>query len=138
MIIGHTLIGELVSAELDMHSGLPTITLHLRQRQVGYTHQPIVALRSYPGTVAAGRQAQFDHADLQCGRLYRVTADAVSSTAGAVYLLGVQDVQRIDLPRPGYFDARVRGAPPPDDDLHSATGLALSMPAMMKASGGAA
>ena len=131
----HTLIGELLSATLDVHHSLPTITLHLQQRVVGYTHQRIIALRSYQGTASAARQAQHDHAALRCGQLYSVTADAVSSTAGAVYLLGVQGVQPVDLPPPQYIDARTTAF----GLTHCPSiGLALSLPAMMAATRGAA
>lgn len=120
----HTVIGELIHAELDTHDPLPTITLHLRQCARGYTHQRIVALRSYGRTPDATRQAQHDHAALHCGQLYRVAADAISSTAGAVYMLGVQSVAHVPLPPPAYLDARGGMSQVPDGDA----GLAMSLP----------
>ena len=126
--LAHTVIGELLRADFDMHDQLPTITLHLQQRALGYTHQRIIALRSYPGTPSARTQALFDHAALRCGLLYRVSADAVSSTANAVYMLGVHDVQRVTLPPPVYLDARRPAAVAHTD---TAAGLALSLPASL-------
>jgi hypothetical protein len=137
----HTVVGELLSADLDIRHGLPTLTMYLRQAARGYTSQAIVAMRSYPSTLAAGRQAQHDHAALGCGRLCRVTAEAMSSANGTVYLLGVVDAHTIDLPRPPYFDARVPGAefsptPPDYDCSHIGQALAMSLPAHLQ--GGAA
>lgn len=95
MTTTHSVVGELISAELDVHHQLPTITMQLRQCSNGYSTQRIVALRSYPGTLAAARLARDHHAAMRCGTLYRVSADAISSSGTAVYLLGVRDAQPV-------------------------------------------
>ena len=133
----HTVVGELLSADLDTRHGRPTLTLYLRQAASGYTSQALVAMRSYPSTLAAARQAQHDHAALGCGRLCRVSAEAMSSANGTVYLLGVVDAHTIDLPRPPYFDARVPGAefaaePADPDCTHIGRALAMSLPAHLQ------
>lgn len=94
----HSLVGELISADLDVHHQLPTITMVLRQRSNGYSGQRIIAMRSYPGTLAAARLARDHHAGLRCGALYRVAADAIGiGQDSVVFLLGVQDAQQVAL-----------------------------------------
>ena len=53
----HTVVGELLSADLDTRHGLPTLTLYLRQAASGYTSQALVAMRRTPAAVVATTRA---------------------------------------------------------------------------------
>ena len=133
----HSVVGELISADFDVHNSLPTITLQLRQRSRGYSAQHITAMRSYPGTLAAARLARDHHASLRIGALYRVTAEGlgISQDSGVVYLLGVRDAQEL-------------GAQPTPYPIHpnepnslaaegACRGLAMSLPQHLQRAGAA-
>lgn len=133
----HSVVGELISAELDAHHQLVTITMQLRQRSNGYSSRRIIALRSYPGTLAAARLARDHYAGLRCGALYRVLADAIDiGPDSAVYLLGVQDAHEVILPRHPYpvLDPAEPNALAAEG---ACRGLAMSMPPALQFAGAA-
>lgn len=131
----HSVVGELVSADFDVHNSLPTITMQLRQCSPGYSTQHITAMRRYPGTLAAARLARDHHAALRIGALYRVAADGIgiSQSSGVVYLLGVRDAHELcaqPLPYPIH----------PDEPNSLAAegacrGLAMSLPQHLQVGG---
>ena len=138
----HSIIGELVSADLDVRHGLPTVTLQLRQRSNGYSTQRITAMRSYPGTLAAGRLARDHHAGLRIGALYRVQADAIgmSADSGVIYLLGVQTAEEVRA-TPQAYPALAAAAEIHEPNSLAAEGacrgLAMSMPPALRMAGAA-
>ena len=130
----HSVVGELLSADLEVQHGLPTITLQLRQCSRGYSSQRITALRSYPSTLAGGRMARDHHAALRTGALYRVAADGIgiSQQTGVVYLLGVTDAHEVNLwrhpcPAPDAAEPNSLAAE------GACRGLAMSMPQHLQA-----
>lgn len=131
MSAAHSIVGELICAELDVRGGLSTLAMTLKQVSTGYSSQRIVALRSWPGSLAGMRHAREVHAQLRCGALYRVTADGlgVSPSTGSVVLLGVSDAQELKAAPPAW-----RAAPPAN--AMAAAGadiaLALSLPASLQ------
>ena len=134
----HSIVGELLSADLDVQHGLPTLTLHLKQCNRGYSSQRITALRSYPSTLAGGRLARHHHAALRAGTLYRVAGDgiAISQQTGVVYLLGVTDQHEVNLWRHPY--PVIDAAEPNSLAAEGAcAGLAMSMPQHLQAVGAA-
>ena len=136
MNTNHSLVGELISADLDVHHQLPTITMQLRQCRNGYSGQRIVALRSYPGTLAAARLARDHHAGLRCGALYRVSADAISISDSAVYLLGVRDAQPV-APEPQPYPGPAADEPNSLAAEGACRGLVVNLPARLVATGAA-
>lgn len=148
----HSVTGELISADLDVQHGFTTITLLLRQCNRGYSNQRITAMRSYPHTLAAGREARDHHAALRCGSLYRLQADgiSISQASGMVYLLGVRDVQPVPLYQHPYPLAHGQALQtPPAAELHephepnslaaegACRGLAMSLPRALRTAGDA-
>jgi hypothetical protein len=140
----HSVVGELIGADFDVHNSLPTITLQLRQRCNGYSQQHITAMRSYPGTLAAARLARDHYMALRTGALYRVAADGigVSPSTGVVYLLGVRDAQEVGA-QPMPYPARAAAALALDAEPNSLAaegacrGLAMSLPLLLQAAGAA-
>lgn len=98
----HTITADLVRAELNLHHGLYTLVLTLRQQATRYTSEELTAVRSYPSTLAAARQARHDHLALQIGATYTVAAEALSALDGRLYLLGVCDVALAPAPARPY------------------------------------
>lgn len=91
----HTVVGELVRADLDVTNNLPTITMHLKQVSPGYGALQVVALRSFPSSMLAAGAARAEHAALRIGYLYAVRCEAITASPtapGTLYLLGVQGV----------------------------------------------
>lgn len=128
----HSVVGELLLADFDVQRGLPTVTLHLRQCQNGYSQQRITALRSYPGTLAAARLARDHYVALRIGALYRVSACGIGigQASGVVYLLGVTSAQELVADAPAY------PAPIEPNSLAAegaCRGLAMSLPPALQA-----
>lgn len=124
----HSLVGELISADLDVHHQLPTITMVLRQRSNGYSGQRIIAMRSYPGTLAAARLARDHHAGRRPGALYRVWADAIGiGQDSVVYLLGVTSAQEL-VPDARAYPAPIAAEPNSLAAEGACAGRAMGMP----------
>lgn len=130
----HSIVGELLSADLQIQNDLPTLTLHLRQRSDRYSRQHIIAVRSYPGTLAGGRLARDHHAGLRIGSMYRVAGSGigVGQQTGVVYLLGVTDASEAarwhhPYPAPDAAEPNSLAAE------GACAGLAMSMPRHLQA-----
>ena len=125
----HSLVGELISADLNVQAGLPTLTLHLKQFGNRYSNQRITAVRGYPSTLAGGRMACHHHADLRVGTRYRLEGDGlgIGQQTGVVYLLGLCGVREVES-RGRTYPAPHAAEPNSLAAEGACAGLAMSMP----------